>query len=42
MQAADVDRSGMVDKEELGKVIKDQLQLTLADPINDLDIIFSR
>ena len=41
-QAADIDKSGMVDKEELGQVIKNQLQVQLQDPINDLDIIFGR
>ena len=31
---------GESDKEELAKVIRDQLQVQLQDPINDLDIIF--
>ena len=35
-----MDKSGMVDKEELGAVIKNQLHVQLQDPINDLDIIF--
>jgi len=39
-QSADIDRSGMIDKDELAKVIKDQLQVQLTDPINDLEIIF--
>lgn len=39
-EAADMDKSGMVDKEELGAVIKNQLHVQLQDPINDLDIIF--
>lgn len=39
-QSADIDRSGMIDKEELAKVIRDQLQVQLQDPVNDIDIIF--
>ena len=39
-QSADIDKSGFVDKEELGRVIKVQLNVQLQDPINDLDIIF--
>jgi hypothetical protein len=31
---------GESDKDELAKVIKDQLQVQLQDPINDLEIIF--
>ena len=42
MQSADLDKSGMVDKEELGQVIRSQLQVQLQDPINDLDIIFGK
>jgi hypothetical protein len=41
-QSADIDKSGFVDKEELGRVIKVQLNVQLQDPINDLDIIFGR
>lgn len=40
LQGADLDKSGMVTKEELALVIKDQLHIQLTDPINDLDIIF--
>jgi len=40
LQGADLDKSGMVTKEELAIVIKDQLHIQLTDPINDLDIIF--
>jgi hypothetical protein len=39
-QAADLDKSGMVNKEELAVVIKEQLHIQLQDPVNDLDIIF--
>eukprot|EP00277_Geminigera_cryophila_P026466 CAMPEP_0179464206 /NCGR_PEP_ID=MMETSP0799-20121207/46095_1 /TAXON_ID=46947 /ORGANISM="Geminigera cryophila, Strain CCMP2564" /LENGTH=264 /DNA_ID=CAMNT_0021267903 /DNA_START=152 /DNA_END=946 /DNA_ORIENTATION=+ len=39
-EGADLDKSGMVTKEELALVIKDQLHIQLTDPINDLDIIF--
>jgi hypothetical protein len=42
LQSADLDKSGMVDKEELGQVIRSQLQVQLQDPINDLDIIFGK
>ena len=37
---ADLDHSGMVNKEELALVIRDQLHIQLQDPVNDLDIIF--
>ena len=37
---ADLDHSGMVNKEELAVVIRDQLHIQLQDPVNDLDIIF--
>ena len=39
-QHADLDKSGKVDKEELGVVLKDQLHIQLQDPVNDLDLIF--
>lgn len=39
-EAADLDKSGMVNKEELAVVIKEQLHIQLQDPVNDLDIIF--
>lgn len=39
-EEADMDKSGMVNKEELATVIKDQLHIQLQDPTNDLDIIF--
>ena len=39
-EEADLDHSGMVNKEELAVVIRDQLHIQLQDPVNDLDIIF--
>jgi hypothetical protein len=39
-KSADVDRSGMIDRHELARVIKDQLHVQLNDPINDLELIF--
>lgn len=41
-QGADIDKSGMVDKEELATVIQNQLHIQLQDPINDLEIIFGQ
>lgn len=38
--AADLDNSGMVNKEELAAVIKNHLHIQLQDPVNDIDIIF--
>ena len=38
--AADLDSSGMVNKEELAAVIKNHLHIQLQDPVNDIDIIF--